>query len=70
MNIKSTYLLLIAFIFIGNPLNSVYSQNIENKIDSLLANVFKDKNGPGGEFLVSKAGKIIYQKSFGKSNLN
>lgn len=69
INIKSTYLLLISFIFIGNPLNSVYSQNIENKIDSLLANVFKDKNGPGGEFLVSKKGKPIYQKSFGKANL-
>ena len=56
LNIKSIYFLLIVFIIIGNPLNSVYSQNIENKIDSLLVNVFKDKNGPGGEFLVSKAG--------------
>ena len=37
INIKSTYLLLIAFIFIGNPSNLVYSQSIENKIDSLLA---------------------------------
>lgn len=68
-NIKSIYFHLIVFIIIGNPLNSVYSQNIENKIDSLLVNVFKDKNGPGGEFLVTKAGKIIYQKSFGKANL-
>jgi len=69
LNTKSIYFLLIFFIIIGNSLNSVYSQNIENKVDSLLVNVFKDKNGPGGEFLVSKAGKIIYQKSFGKSNL-
>lgn len=69
LNIKSIYFLLIVFIIIGNPLNSVYSQSIENKIDSLLVNVFKDKNGPGGEFLVSKGGKIIYQKSFGKANL-
>lgn len=69
LNIKSIYFLLIVFIIIGNPLNSVYSQNIENKIDSLLVNVFKDKNGPGGEFLISKAGKPIYQKSFGKANL-
>ncbi|OUD29144.1 serine hydrolase [Flavobacterium sp. FPG59] len=66
---KSTYLLLIAFIIIGNPLNSVYSQNLEAKIDSLLLKVFTDKNGPGGEFLVAKAGKPIYQKSFGKANL-
>lgn len=69
INIKSTYLLLIAFIIIGNPLNSVYSQNLEAKIDSLLLKVFTDKNGPGGEFLVAKAGKPIYQKSFGKANL-
>ena len=34
-----------------------------------MLNLFKDKNGPGGEFLVSKAGKIIYQKSFGKANI-
>lgn len=69
INFKSTYLFLIAFIIIGNPLNSISAQNIESKIDSLLVNVFKDKNGPGGEFLVAKAGKIIYQKSFGKANL-
>lgn len=69
INIKSTYLLLITFIFIGNPLNLVYSQTLESKIDSLLLNLFKDKNGPGGEFLVAKAGKTIYQKSFGKANL-
>jgi len=35
----------------------------------LLVRVFKDKNGPGGTFLVAKAGDIIYQKSFGKANL-
>ncbi len=69
INIKSIYFLLIVFIIIGNSLNSVYSQNIKNKIDSLLVNVFKDKNGPGGEFLVAKSGKIIYQKSFGKANI-
>lgn len=69
LKIKSIYFLLLVFIFIGNPLNLVYSQKIENEIDSLLLNVFKDKNGPGGEFLVSKSGKIIYQKSFGKANL-
>lgn len=69
LNIKSNHFLLIAFIIIGNSINSVYSQNIESKIDSLLLNVFKDKNGPGGDFLVAKDGKIIYQKSFGKANL-
>lgn len=69
LHIKSTYLLLIAFITFGNSLNSIYAQNFESKIDSLLQNTFKDRNGPGGEFLVAKAGKIIYQKSFGKANI-
>jgi CubicO group peptidase (beta-lactamase class C family) len=45
------------------------TQSIAAKIDSLLSNVFKDKNGPGGVFMVTKQGKPIYQKAFGKSNL-
>lgn len=69
INLKSTYLYLIAFIIFSNLLHPVAAQNLESKIDSLLLNVFKDKNGPGGEFLVAKAGKPIYQKSFGKANL-
>lgn len=45
------------------------TQSITTKIDSLLLNVFKDKNGPGGVFMVAKQGKPIYQKAFGKANL-
>lgn len=45
------------------------TQNIATKIDSLLLTVFKDKNGPGGVFMVAKQGKPIYQKAFGKANL-
>lgn len=59
---------IVYFIYCSS-FNSIYAQNFENKIDSLLTQLFKDKNGPGGEFLVSKEGKIIYQKSFGKANL-
>ncbi|SOD12880.1 serine hydrolase domain-containing protein [Pedobacter xixiisoli] len=47
----------------------VFAQNLDKKIDSLLSNVFTDTNGPGGAFMVSKAGKSIYQKAFGKANL-
>lgn len=46
-----------------------YAQNLEQKVDSLLQNVFKDKNGPGGVFMIAKNGKPIYQKAFGKANL-
>lgn len=69
VKIKSIYFFLIVLMSISNPINTVYSQNLNAKIDSLLLDVFKDKSGPGGEFLVAKDGKIIYQKSFGKANL-
>ncbi|WP_412476198.1 serine hydrolase domain-containing protein [Flavobacterium sp. TBRC 19031] len=62
------YLYLITTICLCS-INHTYGQNFESKIDSLLLNIFKDKNGPGGEFLIAKAGKPIYQKAFGKANL-
>ncbi len=45
------------------------AQKLEDQIDSLLAKVFKDKNGPGAAFLVAKNGKPIYRKAFGKANI-
>lgn len=66
---KKICLLLLLISIILNPLNLVYGQKLETKIDNLLLNLFKDKNGPGGVFLVSKAGKPIYNKAFGKANL-
>ncbi len=48
---------------------SVKAQNFEAKTDSLLLNIFKDKDGPGGVFMIAKDGKAIYQKAFGKANL-
>ncbi|MFD2824645.1 serine hydrolase domain-containing protein [Lacinutrix iliipiscaria] len=47
----------------------IHSQHLEAHIDSVLVNVFKDKNGPGGVFLVAKNGKLNYRKAFGKSNI-
>ncbi|MBV7531722.1 serine hydrolase [Chitinophaga sp. sic0106] len=47
----------------------VYSQSLSQKADSLIATVFTDKNGPGGVFMIAHKGKIIYQKSIGKANL-
>ena len=52
-----------------NSPNIVSAQSFETKIDSLIQIEFKDKNGPGGVFMVAKNGKAIYQKAFGKANL-
>ncbi len=58
------FLLIIVTTF-----NQILAQNLETKIDSLITLEFNDKNGPGGVFMVAKSGKTIYQKAFGKSNL-
>lgn len=42
---------------------------LTKKIDSIVQSGFKDPNTPGGVFLVSKKGNIIYEKAFGKANL-
>jgi CubicO group peptidase (beta-lactamase class C family) len=47
----------------------VNSQSFESEIDSLGLSVFTDQNGPGGVILIAKDGKTIYQKAFGKANL-
>lgn len=47
----------------------VKAQKLNNQIDSLIMTVMADKQGPGGAFMVAQKGKIIYQKAFGKGNL-
>ncbi|PKW20416.1 serine hydrolase domain-containing protein [Flavobacterium lindanitolerans] len=47
----------------------VQAQDFTRKTDNMISNVFKDKNGPGGVFLVAKNGKTIYHKAVGKANL-
>ncbi len=49
--------------------NNAFAQNLETKIDSTIKTEFNDSNGPGGVFMVAQNGKIIYQKAFGKANL-
>ena len=61
-------LLAIAIIMLTTSALA-YAQKFESKVDSLLLNVFKDKNGPGAVFMIAKNGKPIYQKAFGKANL-
>lgn len=61
--------LLIFMLMLCTHLNNAHAQSLEPKIDSLLSNVFQDQSGPGGVFLVSKAGKTVYQKAYGKANI-
>jgi CubicO group peptidase (beta-lactamase class C family) len=61
-------LLLFWIISYSTP-NITSAQSLETKIDSLIQSEFKDKNGLGGVFMVAKNGKPIYQKAFGKANL-
>ena len=65
---KFNYYLLFLF-FLCSPLDDVWAQNLEARIDSLISNVLKDKTGPSGVFMVAKNGKSIYNKAFGKANV-
>ncbi|MGX7666757.1 serine hydrolase domain-containing protein [Flavobacterium pedocola] len=71
MTIKKQLLFeaFLLFLIVCNPLHLAVAQNLDTKIDSLIKTEFKDENGPGGVFLVAKKGKPIYQKAFGKANL-
>jgi CubicO group peptidase (beta-lactamase class C family) len=60
----STFFLL-AFSLSDN----LFAQSLEARIDSTIKTEFSDPNGPGGVFMVAQNGKVIYQKAFGKANL-
>lgn len=59
-------LLLVTFILFTNR---DFAQTISEKIDKIILTELKDKNGPGGVFMVAKNGKSIYKKAFGKANI-
>lgn len=63
----NSFLLLV--IFSSTLTNSVLAQNLATKIDNAILKEFTDKAGPGGVFMVAKNGKVIYQKAYGKANL-
>ena len=65
---KLNYCILV-LLFLCNPFEDVRAQNLNARIDSLILNVLKDKAGPGGVFMVAKNGKPIYNKAFGKANV-
>lgn len=66
---KSILRFYIAFMLAVLSFGPAQAQTPEARIDSLLATVFKDKNGPGAVFLVAKNGKPIYRKALGKANI-
>ncbi|WP_205314366.1 serine hydrolase domain-containing protein [Pedobacter jeongneungensis] len=45
------------------------AQNLKHGIDSLILKEFSNQNGPGTVFMVAHGGKTIYEKTFGKANL-
>ena len=45
------------------------AQNHQASLDSLIKTIFNGQNGPGAVFMVAKDGKAVYQKAFGKANL-
>lgn len=61
------FLLWLCFV-LGNS-NTLFAQGLERKIDSLVSAVIKEKDGPGGVFMVARNGKPVYHKAFGKANL-
>nr|WP_295867615.1 serine hydrolase domain-containing protein [uncultured Chitinophaga sp.] len=70
MHFRQYYpLLLLLLITICCPTRIIYAQRLEARADSLIATLFKDKDGPGGVFMIAQKGKPIYQKAWGKANL-
>lgn len=69
IKLKSLLTLLLWGAALCQSFNSIYAQGFERKIDSLIQTEFNDKNGPGGVFMIAKNGKPVYQKAFGKANL-
>ena len=67
--LKQIRIVLFLLVFILDPFRNTSAQSLQTKIDSLILKDFNDKNGPGGAFLVTHHGKTIYQKAFGKANL-
>ncbi|MGF6845977.1 CubicO group peptidase (beta-lactamase class C family) [Chitinophaga sp. W3I9] len=67
--VKLIHTLLLLSLIICTSLNIASAQSLESRMDSLILTLFNDKDGPGAVFMVAQNGKPIYQKAFGKANL-
>ena len=61
--------LLLLMVVVCSPSAKLQAQNFAEQIDQAIQKEFKDKNGPGGAFMVARNGKEIYTKAFGRANL-
>ncbi len=69
MKHRSLVAVLLLFICQFFFLSNIMAQSFQRKADSLTTAVIKDKQGPGGVFMVAKGGEMLYHKAFGKANL-
>ncbi|MCC7246100.1 MAG: beta-lactamase family protein [Saprospiraceae bacterium] len=60
---------VITLLLLGFFTPKASSQTLELTIDSLILAKFNDPDGPGGVFMVAKAGQPVYIKAFGMANL-
>lgn len=63
---KLVFRIFIVALLIFQPV--VFAQSLENRIDKLLNEKFKQE-GPGAVFLAVKKGKVVYRKAFGMADL-
>lgn len=66
---KLTTALIVLPFFISTMDAQQLTKSYEKKIDSLIRTEFGNKNEPGGVFMITRKGKSIYKKAFGKANL-
>jgi CubicO group peptidase (beta-lactamase class C family) len=66
---KSIQLIAVLLLVILTASYRPTSKSLQSKIDELITAEFNDNEGPGGVFMVTKNGKSIYKKAFGKANL-
>ena len=45
------------------------AQKLNDQIDRLITSVISSQQGPGGAFMVARKGQVLYQKAFGKANI-
>lgn len=62
-------IVLLVAVILSHSTNALFAQTLSSKIDSIILKEFKDPNGPGGVFMVAQKGKPIYQKAYGKANV-
>lgn len=65
---RYTYIIILLATVYGY-IGTATAQVSEARMDSLILTEFNEKDGAGGVFLVAHRGKPVYQKAFGKANL-